>query len=334
MRILKLFSAAAIAAVLLPASASAQVDPHFTQYYVYPSFLNPALTGAFDGHIRVSGIYRSQWGNIASPFQTPGFAVDFTTNKNANFGISMMNQRAGDGGYSYTTAYGNMSYTGVRFGAAGTHVLAMGFQLGIIQRRFDPAKSTFGDEWDAAIGYRPGTTRDILNNTNNTSFDVGVGALYYDATPGKKANFFGGFSAAHLTRPKDNFSLNMEAKYPVRWIGHAGVRLSLGNDLSLTPNALYMRQGNAEEKAIGAYLQKKTSASTDFMFGANYRFNDAVAPYIGFGWNGLTLGASYDINVSDLGKIARGSNAFEISLTFIGKRSTSTPEKEFICPRL
>lgn len=42
----------------------AQVDPHFTQYYVYPSWLNPALTGAFDGDYRISGIYRNQWGNI------------------------------------------------------------------------------------------------------------------------------------------------------------------------------------------------------------------------------------------------------------------------------
>ena len=38
-----------------------QVDPHFSQYYVYPSWLNPALTGAFDGDYRVSGIYRNQW---------------------------------------------------------------------------------------------------------------------------------------------------------------------------------------------------------------------------------------------------------------------------------
>ena len=34
-------------------NAAAQVDPHFSQYYVYPSWLNPALTGAFDGRYSV-----------------------------------------------------------------------------------------------------------------------------------------------------------------------------------------------------------------------------------------------------------------------------------------
>jgi hypothetical protein len=48
---------------------------------MYPSFLNPALTGAFDGDYRVSGIYRTQWGNITSPFSTPGVSADFVGEK-------------------------------------------------------------------------------------------------------------------------------------------------------------------------------------------------------------------------------------------------------------
>ena len=34
-------------------SMNAQVDPQFTQYYVYTSWLNPALTVIFDGDVRV-----------------------------------------------------------------------------------------------------------------------------------------------------------------------------------------------------------------------------------------------------------------------------------------
>src|SRR5260221_14431713 len=93
----------------------AQVDPHFSQYYVYPSWLNPALTGAFDGDYRVSGIYRSQWGNVSSPFSTQGLSGEFTTNKNGNFGVNILNEKAGNGGYNYTTAYLDYAYTGVRF---------------------------------------------------------------------------------------------------------------------------------------------------------------------------------------------------------------------------
>ena len=73
---------------------------------------------------------------------------------------------------------------------------------------------------------------------------------------------------------------------------------------------------------------------TDVLVGAKYRFNDAFSPYAGFTWNNLLIGVSYDVNTSDLGKMVNGSNSFELSLTFIGKKRARTPEVEFVCPRL
>jgi type IX secretion system PorP/SprF family membrane protein len=313
----------------------AQTDPHFSQYYVYPSWLNPALTGAFDGNYRVAAIYRSQWGNITSPYSTPGVALDFTTNSNVNFGVSVLNQKAGDGGFNYTTAYANMAYTGVRFGANGNQRLTMGLQLGMIQRKFDRSKLTFGDQWNPITGYNPGAiSADVLTRTAATSFDAGAGILYYDATPGKKANFFGGFSASHLTKPQDKFSVGGDETLPIRYTFHAGIRLMLSDVFSLTPNALYLRQGTASEKMLGAYAQLKAGDDTDFLLGVNYRFEDAVSPYVGFYYKNMVLGVSYDVNTSDLGKMSRGSNAFEISFSFIGRKAARTPEADFVCPRL
>jgi type IX secretion system PorP/SprF family membrane protein len=316
-------------------TAKAQTDPHFSQYYVYPAWLNPALTGAFDGNYRVAAIYRSQWGNISDPFTTYGVAADFTTNKQFNFGVSALNQKAGDGGYNYTTAYGSASYTGVRFGAAETHRLVFGLQFGLIQRKFDASKLSFGDQWNPITGYNPGTpSADGFSRTNATSFDAGAGVLYYDAAPGKKYNIFGGFSVAHLTRPTDQFSPNGDARFPMRITGHAGVKLAVTDVISVTPNILYLRQGNAEEKMIGAYGQLYVNPITDFLLGVNYRFKDAVSTHAGFTYKSFTLGASYDINTSQLGKMARGSNSFELSLTFIGRKIFKAQDVEFVCPRL
>lgn len=321
--------------ILVNNHVKAQTDPHFSQYYVYPSWLNPALTGVFDGNYRVSAIYRTQWGNISSPYSTPGVSADFNTNSNASFGVSILNQTAGDGGYNYTTAYGNLAYNGIRFGKNETQRVVIGMQFGLIQRRFNASKLTFGDQWNPITGYNPGNlTADILKNNNTSSFDMGAGALYYDATPGKKANFFGGFAVSHLTKPTDEFSGEVNAKIPMRFTGHAGLRIKLNDKFSLTPNVLYLKQGEAEEKMLGAYGQLMIAPTTDFMIGANYRFDDAISPYVGFTHNNLALGVSYDINTSDLGKLVKGSNSFEISLSFIGKKSTKTPEVEFICPRL
>lgn len=317
------------------ATLKAQMDPHFSQYYMHPSWLNPALTGAFDGDYRVSGIYRSQWGNITSPFTTPGVSADFVGEKSLNYGVSVLQQSAGDGGYNYNTGYANIAYTGVRFGAVGNQRLVFGMQAGFIQRRFNPSKLSWADQWNPVTGYNPSTpTSEFLSRTSATAFDAGAGVLYYDAQPGKKANIFAGFSASHITMPDDKFSGNGTDKIPVRYTLHGGVRLVVNDHFSVTPNVLYVRQRTASETMIGAYGQIKAPANTDFLFGVNYRINDAISPYVGFNYKSFTLGMSYDVNTSDLSKIQRGSNSFEISLSFIGRKKTQTPETEFICPRL
>jgi type IX secretion system PorP/SprF family membrane protein len=314
--------------------AHAQVDPHFSSYYVYPAWLNPALTGAFDGQMRVSGIYRSQWGNVSTPFSTPGVAFDINTDKNMSYGLSLMRQTAGKGGYSYTTAYGNLAYTGVQ-SANGMKRLVLALQIGMIQRRFDPTKLTFGDQWNPITGYSSSNpTTDFISGNNQSALDFGAGFLYFDATPGKKANFFGGYAASHINKPKDKFSAVGGGTIPMRHTIHAGVRINLNDRFSLTPNALYLRQGTASETMIGAYGQMKVNDNNDFMLGANYRFKDALAPFVGYTFGNMMISTSYDINMSDLGRVARGSNSFELSLTFIKKRKVETPEGEFVCPRL
>lgn len=315
--------------------AQAQVDPHFSQYYVYPSWLNPALTGAFDGQYRVSGVYRNQWGSITTPFTTYGLTGEFTTNKNVNLGASVLKQSAGDGGYGYTTAYGNFSYTGVRFGPGETKRLVFGLQAGIIQRRFDRNKMTFGDQWNPVFGFNPGTpSAEALNRTSASALDIGAGIMYFDAQPGKKANLFAGFSVSHLTSPEDHFSANGNQSFPMRYTFHGGVRLSLSDRFSLTPNVLYLSQGTATEKMVGAYGQYRAADELSLLLGANYRFEDALSPFFGFTYKNMMLGASYDINTSDLGKMVNGANSFEISLSIIGKKVTKTPAVEFVCPRL
>jgi type IX secretion system PorP/SprF family membrane protein len=313
----------------------AQSDPHFSGYYVYPSWLNPALTGVFDGSYRLSGIYRSQWGSVNSPFKTYGVAADVKTNSNINVGGSLLNQAAGDGGYNYTTAYGSASYTGVRLGDFEQHRIVFGLQAGFIQRKFDPAKLHYGDQWNPITGYNPAnTTNDMITKTSSMTFDAGFGILYYNAQPGKKYNLFGGFSAMHLNRPADQFSATGDARIPVRYTAHGGVRVQLSELFTLTPNVLYMRQGTAQEKMLGAFGSYKLSEETDLMLGANYRFKDAFALYTGFNYKNVMLGLSYDVNSSDLGKISRGSNSFELSISFIGRKKLKTPAGEFVCPRL
>lgn len=310
----------------------AQVDPHFSQYYVYPSWLNPALTGVFDGTYRVSAIYRNQWGGVAA-FNTPGVSFDMNTSKNISFGGSLMNLKAGDAGYNYLTGYLSASYSGIRFGTNGTQRVVFGMQAGIMNRRFNPSKFTTSAMWDPMLG-PVNPNNEVFTRTSSTMFDMGAGALYIDGKPGKKANFYGGLSVSHLTQPEDDFIKDAEAKLPMRVTLHGGLRINVNENWSITPNFLYLSQAQARETMLGAYAQVKASPTADFLFGANYRFKDAISPYIGFYHKNFVLGASYDVNTSDLGKVANGANSFEISLTWIGRKAFKAEEEQFVCPRL
>jgi type IX secretion system PorP/SprF family membrane protein len=311
------FTISLLVLMVTAGTLKAQVDPHFSQYYVYS--------------YRVSGIYRNQWNS----FKTPGASVELTTDKNINFGASILNQSAGDGGYNYMTAYASVAYTGVRFGVEGDQRFVFGMQAGFINRKFNPSKFTLGDQWNSVTGYNPNSiSSDLPTKNSSMVFDMGAGVLYYDSDPYKKANFYGGLSVSHLTQPRDAFSEGSAGKIPMRYTLHSGVRVSLSDVLSVTPNILYLRQGTANEIVAGAYARIKATDVTDFLFGGNYRFKDAVSPYVGFNHNNMVLGVSYDVNNSDLGRMTKGSGSFEISMSFIGSNGNKANREQFICPRL
>jgi len=161
-----------------------------------------------------------------------------------------------------------------------------------------------------------------------------MGIEYYDATPNKKTNFFGGLSAYHLTQPKDPFlSTGNRERMPIRYSAQFGVRI-IGSDLwSIVPSAIFLKQGSAEEKMIGAYLQLYASATTDFIAGANWRMQDAAVPFVGLYHKGLAMGLSYDANISTMNSAANRSNSIEVSISFIGAGKTKLGTKAFSCPR-
>jgi type IX secretion system PorP/SprF family membrane protein len=320
--------------LLLMQGLNAQVDPHFSQFYANPMWLNPGMTGVMDGGERITAIYRNQWSAVMTPFTTTGISADINTTKNINLGANILSQSAGDAGYQYLNAGLSVAYSGVRFGKDNTQQITIGIQAGMLSRRFDPSRFQFGDQWNAVTGYDPGViSPDQLTKTSATVFDAGVGLSYFDGDPDKKVSFYGGLAAFHLTRPQDPFINSSVKKYlPVRSVVHGGARISLGENLSLTPNLLYMRQGEAREWMIGFFGQMRANESTDLLWGANIRPGDAVSPYLGVAFQQFMLGASYDVTISDLGKAVPGTNSIEVSLTYIGRKS-GKPLRYLSCPR-
>lgn len=328
----RLFAQALLAAIILTKTACAQVDPHFSQYFIHPMSMNPAFTGAIEGDYRVSSVFRSQYSNTLT---TEGLSGEIVTNKNTNFGINILNQGTSDKAYNYTNAYLSMAYTGVRFGPRADHYLVMALQIGFIQRKFDVSKLQYGSQWQSGIGYDPsGNSGETFTKPSVASVDAGAGIAYYDATPNKTASLFGGIAAFHITRPNDPFlSGGDNPRLDVRYNAHVGVRIIASDLLTIVPTLNYSREGDAQEKMAGAYFQMYASENTDVMFGAYYRVNDAIAPFAGIYYKGLTVGVSYDVNASSMSAGAVKGNSLEISISYVGKRKNGMATKAFYCPR-
>src|SRR4051812_33196126 len=70
-------------------------DPNFSQFFVSPLTLNPALTGKFDGVFRVGGNYRNQWPTISNAYITSTASFDAGILKNKipefdQFGVGVL----------------------------------------------------------------------------------------------------------------------------------------------------------------------------------------------------------------------------------------------------
>jgi type IX secretion system PorP/SprF family membrane protein len=166
---------------------------------------------------------------------------------------------------------------------------------------------------------------------------MGAGALYFDATPNKRTNAFGGFSVFHINKPKDPIVSAQSTELntiPLRYVVHGGLSFNLFERTSIVPHILYMHQGTASEMMFGTYVQLYVNPETDVMIGGYYRFKDAVAPFVGFDWKNFIVGLSYDANTSKLGAMTRNVNSFELSLSYV-KRSGTRSIFDFIrCARL
>jgi len=311
--------------------AKSQIDPHFSQYYANPLWLNPALTGVTDGDYRVNINAKQQWSNLNNGYLTAGASFDMAPKKNLAFGGMIINQRAGDIGYNQLNALVSGSYR-IRFGREGDQIINFGLQAGIINKSFDPSKVTLGSQYNPIIGYDPGMGfNENISSSNYLAPDVNAGIMYFDGSGNKNVNVFAGASVSHLTQPKDKF-VGGNARLPMRFTGHGGARIKLSYLLDITPNFIYLKQGDAQEIAAGAYAQLMLNPESDILFGSNYRVDDSAIAFVGLHFKSMVFGVSYDFNTSQLNRATGSRGGLELSIAFTSRKGIVGPN--FFCPRL
>jgi len=307
-------------------------DPNFSQFFASPLTLNPALTGKFDGAVRVAGNYRNQWPTIENAYVTKTVSVDFGLLKNKlissdNMGVGLlgMTDVAGDG--ILVTNYAGASFSYHKgLDEDGFHQLGVGFQGAFVNKRLDITKVIFADQL-TPLGFT-GVTSEIFDSRQLSLgyFDLNAGLLYSGTTNGYN-NFYLGASMYHLNRPKESFQ-GGQYILNTRTTLQAGGRIPVGGYHYIHLAAVHSMQAKATNTIMGAAF----SYNVNVYLGSWYRLNDAVIPYVGLEFSGFRLGASYDANTSLLKPATNSRGGLEISLIYI-KQPSDPSLKRLNCPK-
>jgi len=312
-------------------------DPHFSQFFASPLTLNPAFTGKFDGSWRIAANHRDQWPSIPKAYVTTSASVDFPILKkrvpeNDVFGVGISGLTDASANSILKLNYGSLSLSYHKsLNENGTTTIGAGFQATYSSLSLDVSKLTFEDML-TQNGFT-GTTSDILTNGNNQAyFDMNAGLLFSGSTNGAN-NFYVGASMYHINRPKVSFK-DKNWYLTGRITAHAGGSLPVSDIVSVHASLIHQIQNKASETtvgaAIGANFNPEANNPSAIYIGAWYRFNDAIIPYVGIEFGGLRIGASYDINTSNLKAATASRGGSEFSIIFI-KRPPET--KGIPCPK-
>jgi type IX secretion system PorP/SprF family membrane protein len=315
-------------------------DPHFSQFFASPLTLNPALTGRFDGSMRIAGNYRNQWPTISNAFRTFTASVDAPILSNRIDEIDRM--AIGFMAFADEQADGVLKNTFYSFSFAyhkgldedGYHSLTGGFQGTYAQKRLNTQLLRFEDQL-RTDGFT-GITNEIFNpqNLNINYFDINAGLLFSGVFEGN-ISYYTGASVYHINRPQESFK-GADFDLNPRFTLHGGVYWPLADGTTTVhTSVLYQNQAGARETVVGGAIGLNLNNDTEyepinFYAGSWYRFGDALIPYLGLEFGRWRLGASYDINTSQLRTASNSRGGFEMSLIYIHKRDT---DRSINCPR-
>jgi type IX secretion system PorP/SprF family membrane protein len=335
-RTMKLFSIFIFLFLFLSFQLKAQ-DPHFSQFFASPLTLNPALTGKFDGDLRVAGNYRNQWPTLDNYYRTFSVSVDFDILKNKipehdTWGVGFLGMKDEAGGKILTNNYFGVSTSYHKaLDEDGFQQIGIGFQGTYGQKRLNNQNLLYEDML-TPFGFT-GVTHEIYNNNqlDINYFDLGAGILYSGSTTDRN-NFYVGASMYHINRPKESFkggSWNLAPRTTI----HGGGYFPISDLLTFHGSGIYQMQSGSSETVLGgaisAVFDEQSASPSNVYLGSWIRLNDAIIPYIGLEYSGFRIGISYDINTSSLKSSSQSRGGMEVSLIYI-KRSSGA--KIIPCP--
>ena len=300
-------------------------DYTFSQFYEQPLLRNPSLAGLFTGDLRVSASYRDQWGSITVPYRTTSLSIEHKIPVgNAHDILTVASQMSMDGA-------GDIRLKRTQFlPAIAFHkslseendtYLTAAFMGGPVSSQFDASQLKMGDQFVNG-SYDPGNASAQPIRSSGYSYWEMCAVISLSSTFKNKTNFYVAAGMTHINNPTiKSVTGNVDDFLAPKIAFNIGINAPSGEKGHLTAFADYfMQKGNRQLLTGFLYginmVEYENSDPDIFYIGSFMRWGDAVIPVVKMGFNHVSVGVSYDINISKLHVASNWRGGLELSLTF------------------
>lgn len=260
--------------------ATAQQDPHYTQYMYNMNIINPAYAGSKE-NLSFGLLYRKQWIEIEDAPTTFSFSGSAPVGKNVGLGLSIISDKIGP--VEENNVYGDFSYT---LNLGGERRLALGLKAGVTFQKIglrSLIQPTLPDPNDGAFA----------EDTNNTKLNIGTGLFYYTDRYYVALSIPNMLKSVHLDYNGVKYGTEIQHYFLT-----GGYVFDLNQNLKFKPFAMVKSAINAptslDVSTNFLYLEK-------FELGATYRLQDSFGALVNYAVSpSLRIGYAYDHIVSDL----------------------------------
>lgn len=278
-------------------SLKAQQDAQYTQYMYNTIAVNPAYAGS-RGVLSINALHRSQWVGLDGAPTTQTLNFHSPTRGRLGVGLSIVNDRIGNGTNQDTYFDGVVSYT---IPTSATGKLSFGLKAGGHLLNIDFSQLQNYNNEASAVG--------LANIDKKFAPNFGAGIYYHTD------HFYAGLSVPNFLQTEhfDTSSVSL-AQERMNFYFITGYVFDFNPNLKFKPAALV--------KAVtGAPLQIDFSANfminDKFTLGAAYRWDAALSALVGFQiTDQFMLGLAYDREITELGNTSFNDGSFEILLRY------------------
>lgn len=318
-------------------------DIQFSQFYAVPTYQNPAFAGSAHA-TRLTLHNRIQWPGVSSAtssaalsrYTTAFFAADsYSPKYRSGYGIQVF--RDWQAGSILSSTKVGLQYA-YELPVSPTFTFRPGLQIDYMDRNVDYSKLRFPESFDDS-----GYNGDVLPGGPRKRFvNISSGLLLYSE------KIWGGISFHNINTPNESLT-GGKSPLPMKIALTGGYKIYLKEkrylaylekekEVSLTPTFHYKSQGKSDQTDIGLYLIYDQLMAGVWYRGIpfkklpDFRNNESVVGLLGWRYQSISIGYSYDFTVSKLQTVGSGG-AHELNITYVYAKSKKyKPMKRLPCP--